>query len=205
MPLTGDFVALRKLERQLQDLSKPGSASQKLIANGVAKSLKELVKQQFLSGVGPYGEWQRTKRGKPALLSRKLASGFKATVIPGGLVIRLSPPESTVTRWLFTHHEGFTFPARAVKGGQTRFFNRSGRLIRHERAMRWVDRDKDGKFQAVFKRGVFRRVTKAHVIGSRQLPERPLWPSHGMSESWADAINKGARDGMDAWYRKATP
>lgn len=126
MPLTGDLRRLRGWALHVQSLGKPNGAKQKAIASAVGKEVRELLKKQFTSGVGPEGPWKRTVRGKPALVSRKLPGDFKTSAVAGGVFVSSRIP------WLRAHHEGHTFPARQA-GGQALFFNKKGRFISGQR------------------------------------------------------------------------
>jgi len=191
MPLTGDFAKLKKLQRNMHDLSKTGGRSQAEVARGVGREVKGVIREQFASGSGPYGAWQQTVRGKPALLSKKLPNDYKATPVPGGVVVMPSR-----AKWLIAHHEGHVFSARSV-GAEQNFltFNRAGRLIKASRAL--------NKKTGAVRRGVFQIFAKAHNVGPRTLPARPIYPEGAIPTKWAVAINAGAAQGMQRWYERS--
>jgi hypothetical protein len=189
MPLTGDFMNIRQFENSLRDLARTGGGSQREIGFQVIKQVRGVLKEEFASGEGPESEWQRTVRGQKALISKKLPQDFFGVIIPGGVFIGSRVP------WLQAHQEGFTFPERQV-AKETHYltFNKKGRLIKKSRTL-----NKKGEV----KRGVYQTFAKAHTVGGRELPARPIYPEGAIPEKWAKAINEGAEIAMTKWYERA--
>jgi hypothetical protein len=190
MPLTGDFSKLKKLKRAMADLGRKDGSAQREVGRQVVREVRGVLREQFAEGTGPYGTWERTKRGRPALVSRKLPQDFRGSTIPGGVKFT-----SRVT-WLRAHHQGHTFPAQQV-AAQSRFltFDKRGRLIRRSR----IFNKKTGQVR----RGVSQTFAREHSIGARVLPRRPIYPDRGMSPRWAQRINAGAAIGMRNWHARA--
>lgn len=181
MGLTGDFGRLARLREAIANLGKPGAAAQFEIARSVIKEVRGVLREQFSKGEGPDGAWQRTARGKPALVSRKLATTFVGAPVNGGAKFRARIP------WLLAHHEGHVFPARS-SAGHVLYRSRKGKLISAKRAAR-------GK-------GAYGTKARAHTVGARVLPARPIYPTRdesAMPAKWAAAINRGARAALEEW------
>ncbi len=71
--LRGDFSALARLERELAELGKPASRIRATVARAAIVHGRDLLKEQFSKGTDPAGaRWKLTKRGRPALVSKKL-------------------------------------------------------------------------------------------------------------------------------------
>ncbi len=189
MGLKGDVAGLKKLRREIEDLANPKGRAQAEIARNVIREVRGVLKQEFAAGEGPYGPWDLTKQGKPALISRKLPQDFKGAVIPGGALFYGRIP------WLIAHHEGHTFPARQVAANKSFLtFNARGRLIKASRAL-------NKKGQA--KRGVTQTFAKAHTVSARTLPPRPIYPTRGMPAKWSGPISRAGLAGMQAWQQRA--
>lgn len=185
MPITGDFAKLKKLSRSLRDMANKTGNTQRDVARATIPKIKKVFAEQFKTGAGPDGPWLQTKRGKQALQSRKLASDFKGRAIPGGVSF-WSP-----VKWIMTHHRGQVFAARhAAARASILRFNGKGRLVTAKRF------EKIKKGRAVFAR--------AHTIGARTLPARPLYPTRSLPSKWAAAINAGALEAMRRWRAAAT-
>lgn len=186
MPLTGDFGKLEKLAQNMRDLAKKDGKAQRAVASATVPKIKQVWREQFKSGVGPEGAWQRTARGKQPLDSRKIGSDFKGVPVSGGVLFK-SP-----VKWLAAHHAGHTFASRSVAARQNILrFNKKGRLVTAKRF------EKATRGRAVFAR--------AHTVGARRLPARPLYPTGGaMPARWARAINDGAAEAMRRWAVGAT-
>jgi hypothetical protein len=189
MPLRGDTSKARALARSLRDLADPSGRAQAEITREVVREVRGVLKEQFAAGVGPYGMWPLTTRGRQALVSRKLPQDFRGEGIPGGARFWSRVP------WLRAHHEGHVFPARAG-GGQSLFFNEGGRLLRLGRLTA----------RGLRTRFVSERVTRGHTIGQRVLPKREIYPDRGVGSSptWSAHLNHAARVGMQRWRDRAT-
>jgi hypothetical protein len=186
--LTGDFAGLRKLGRGMVGLAAPGGAGNDLLLAAVSGEVKGLLKEQFAQGTDPSGDpLELTKRGQPALVSKKLPGAFTSRIDQGA--VRFF---GRVGReWLDAHQLGHSFPPRAG-GGQSLFFNESGHLLR---------------LGALSKRGlrtkfVSERVARQHVVGRRVLPKREMYPAGGLTPRWSDAIERGLVFGMYRWYER---
>jgi hypothetical protein len=158
---------------------------------GIVKSIRGLVRDEFATGVGPYGAWQRTARGKAALVSKKLPQGLTSRADRGQILFVIRVP------WILAHHKGHRFPARSVEANQQFLtFNARGRLIANRRAL-------NKKGQA--RRGVFQTFARAHKVKERILPERPIFPTRlGLPPKWKAGIVDGASVGMANWHKRAT-
>lgn len=209
MGLTGDFDKLARLGANVKRLGQVEGSAQKLIASAAIAQIKVVVREEFAFGRGPYGAWKRTVRGRSALISSKLPTTLRGTIIPGGARFEFR------NDWLRAHHEGHVFPQRNSTG-QSLYF-KSGRLTsaakyakavesytakrvgRHYRAsVRGQKAPKD------LKRNFSSKLLAPHTIGARTLPARPIYPTGSPPQRWADALNTGARLAMLDWYAKAT-
>jgi hypothetical protein len=181
MALTGDFGKLHKLAASIAALGKANGAAQRDTTWEVVKKVRVVLREQFETGSGPYGFWDRTKRGQAALVSNQLDRDFRGQPVPGGAYFFSRLP------WLRTHHEGHTFPSRSVGDRQQVLrFDKKGRL----RSKKSFGRLRRG--HSTFARG--------HSIGQRVLPRREIYPDRGMPDKWAAAINAGAAIGISRWY-----
>lgn len=206
MPLTGDLRRLRGWALHIQSLGKPNGAKQQAIAKAVGYEVRELLKQEFSGGVGPDGEWKRTVRGKPALISRKLPGDFKTSAVAGGVFVSSRIP------WLRAHHEGHTFPARSVAGGRELFFNRKGRfrsrqsfagsqyqarIKMHAIRLKMVGatpaqvRRYQRQLERLALSSGFVAKQRAHSIRARVLPRRRIYPDDMRRGIWGQAIARG--------------
>lgn len=193
MPFTGDFAGLRQLERSIEGMARPGGPGVKLVLGAMRTAIKGLIKQEFATGIGPDGEWQATKRGRPALLSRQLPKTFVAHIKETG--VRFA---SLVKRdWLLAHQLGHTFTVRHVAAEkQFLTFNRKGRLVRNSRAL-----NKKGEVR----RGVHQTFARAHAVGERVLPAREIYPADGgLTSKWGEAIAGAVTAALERWYEHAT-
>jgi hypothetical protein len=191
VPVTGDLAKAKALARNLRDLADPKGRAQQEISREIVREVRGLLREQFAAGVGPYGMWPLTVRGKPALVSRKLPQDFRGEPVPGGVRFWWGGR----ARWIRAHHEGHVFPARQA-GGQSLFFNEKGQLLRLGKL---TVRGLRTKF-------VMERVARAHTVGQRVLPKREIYPDRGVGSSptWAAHVNHGARLGMQRWRERAT-
>jgi hypothetical protein len=187
VPLEGDKRQLGALAQSMRDL-----ATGAPIARELEREVKSLLKEEFAAGVGPYGDWQETKRGKQALLSRKLPQAFKSEFQPNGL--RFSA--KTSRDLLVGHQEGHTFPARQVAANKQFLTFKNGKLVKLSRAL-----NKRGEVR----RGVHQTFAREHTVGERVLPARPIVPrdSEGMPSTWQNACTRGAERGMQRWFEQA--
>lgn len=192
MSLTGNFDGLRQLQRALKNLAKPDSSASQEIGKRVANEVDGVLREQFSTGVGPDGEWQRTKSGRPALVSSRLAAAFRSRFDRGVLRYTAATPRN----WLEAHHEGRTFPARKV-AALSRYlsFNSKGKLVAGRRILK-----KDG----TTKRGTYQRYAAAHTVSQRVLPRRPIYPTGALPSKWSNAIMRGASAGITRWYDRST-
>lgn len=183
MALRGAFGRVDAVSRAMKSLAKPGSTAQAGVIKAVGVALKRQIKKQFATSTGPDDEpWAPRKDGKPSLASKKLASRINLKVAGTGLRGWSRIP------WLEAHQEGHVFPSRRGAAQWLRF-NKKGRLVKAKR----FEKLKRGR--AV--------LGRAHVVGQRVLPARPIRPVGGMTAPWAAAVNAGAREGMRAWYARA--
>lgn len=186
MPLTTPTAKLRRLRSDVASLATPTGAGQRGLLAGVRTSVKQLLVEEFATGTGPDGAaWQKTAKGEPALVSRKLPTAFTATIESGGVRFQGR------VDWLEAHQTGHVF-ARRQGGGQTMIF-RKGKLVSRARAARgwsgpksWTD-----------------VTARAHSIGQRVLPQRQIYPENGLTPRWEDAIGRGLVGGMERWARRA--
>src|SRR6185295_4702811 len=127
MPLTGDFVGLRRLAADVKKL-----ASGEIVLNAAKAEVKGLLREQFQQGIGPDGApLQETKRGKAALVSRKLQNVFQGRIDHGALRFVGKSKRDMLTG----HQEGVTFPARGVAANkQYLTYDKNGRLVKRTRA-----------------------------------------------------------------------
>ena len=175
------------MAREIEKLGKPRSDVRDKIARAVVVEVRGVLREQFGNGTSPDGTpWQVTKRGKPALLSKKLPQDFAGVPTDVGASFFSRVP------WLKAHHDGHVFPART----QVLTFNQKGKLARRSKKVFDIATRKGrhiGKF-------VFDVVAP---IKSRILPERPIYPRARMTEKWGAAVNRGI-ESQQAAFNKAT-
>src|SRR5689334_25438613 len=100
------------------------------MATQVGRNIREELKQEFAEGAGPYGAWQRTVRGRAALVSKKIPYAFTFRVDRGEVQFVGRSPRG----WLKAQHEGHTFPARQVAANRQHLsFNSKGKLVAERR------------------------------------------------------------------------
>jgi hypothetical protein len=190
--LTGNLAALRALRRSLLDLAKPDGRTVKDVGKNVAGEIDEVLREQFATGVGPDGEWDRTRRGRPALVSSKLAAAFRSRLDRGVLRYVARTPRN----WLAAQHEGHVFPARKVAAlSHYMNFNSKGKLVAARRVVR-----KDG----TPKRGSYQRFAAGHTVRERVLPARLLYPTGALPAKWSNAISRGVGAVITRWYERST-
>lgn len=186
MALTGDFAKLRSLQHGFQSLA--SGAERDRLARGIKSSVIGQLKEEFSKGISPDGTaWQQTKRGRPALISRKLPGAFVGQVNSGNVFFRADSTRSL----LVAHQFGATFKARAVGAGkQFLTFDKLGRLVKAKRAL-----NKKGDAR----RGYRQTFARTHNIGARVLPARPIYPEGAMPTPWSDRIQSGVISELMAW------
>lgn len=210
MAFVGDFRNLRNLSERVADLARAGSKARKDISNGVGLAVRYQIQVQFATGTGPDArEWTRTKRGKLALVSRKLPQDFAWRAESAGLIFYSRVP------WLRAHHDGHRFPAHnaaarsaAVDAIGSRFvkFKELRRALRTKNVER-IDSDRGSLWVKKFKNKsklLVRSITiREHAVGARILPARPIYPTGKIPEAWAVAMNRGAQAGFEKWAEHA--
>lgn len=192
MPLTGDYKGLARLKRALVSIAKPDGTGRTELLTPVQGEVKGLISEEFAQGIGPDGNpWKETRRGKPALISRRLPNAFGSRIDRG--IVRFVA--KTTRDLLNAHQKGHEFPARSIKA-QTNFssFNSKGKLVAARRIFK-----KDG----TVRRGGYQRFHAAHSVGKRVLEARAIYPEGTMPLRWEEAIKRGLTGGMERWAAKA--
>lgn len=196
MGLTGDFIGLRRLRRNVESLAQPdGKARVDLLAH-VQTEVTGLLKEEFAKGIGPDGSaWQQTKSGRPALISKKLAGAFSSRIDRG--IVRFTGKSKR--DMLMAHQLGHTFKARKVAADkQFLSFNSKGKLVSARRVL------KGSAFTGVMlRRGASQVFAAAHKIGERVLPARPIYPEGTLPTRWQEGIERGLVVGMEKWHERA--
>lgn len=179
--------ALRQLRSDLGQLAR-GT----LILRGIDRAVKVLLKEEFATGEGPYGKWQPTVRGRQALESRKLATAFKSTIGPNGLRYSAKSKRD----FLQAHQTGHEFPERQRAANQQFLtFNAKGRLTKNGRIL-----NKKGEV----KRGYYQIFARAHTVGMRVLPARPIIPEGAeLPPKWEQTVERGATAAVEKWHERA--
>lgn len=178
MSLTGDFDALKRLERNMAELAQSSGPTQRQLARGVIGEVRNLLREQFTNGTGPDGSpLTPTVSGEPALVSRKLPQAITGSPVDGGAAMSLR------IEWLEAHQHGHTFPPRQVAASAANVRN--------------------GRFVRVGKKASAIRGIRAHVIGPRVLPARPIVPEDGLPQRWVEGVSRGAGVALKAWHEKA--
>jgi len=194
VPLTGDFSGLKKLESAVQKL-----ASKEPVLESMKREVFTLLRDEFKQGSGPDGEtWEPTKRGKPAMVSKKLPFAFGARADRGELRFI----GKTKRDLMSALHAGHVFPPRVAKASALRF-NSKGSLISAAAFRRALDKRPSGK-NPNRKRRYSIRTAAAHTVGERVLPPRPIIPQSGeMPARWQAAVNAGVFRVVAAWAERA--
>jgi hypothetical protein len=192
VPLTGDLAGLRRLRRSVEGLARPDGAGRAELAGQVQGEVKALIAEEFTRGVAPDGStWAPTKRGKPALISRKLPNAFASRIDRG--VVRFIA--KSTRDLLVAHQHGHVFPARQVgEHKQYLSFNSKGKLVAERRIFK-----KDG----TVRRGASQRYAAAHTVRERVLAARQIYPEGTMPLRWQEAIARGLTSGMTRWAAAA--
>lgn len=195
MPLTGDLAGLRKASRSFGAMATAGSAPRIAMLDDVKRQGLLLLKQEFATSTSATGDpFQETVRGKPALLSRSLPYAFDGRVDRDSLrfIGRVSRD------WLDAVQDGHVFKARTVEANrQFLSFNRKGKLVREGRVLK-----KNGELR----KGSHQTFAKAHTIGQRILPPRPMVPatsSGDLPPPWDSAVKAGLAVGFGRWADRA--
>ena len=181
MPITGDLARLSRLAEGMKEYADPESRARLEMAGAVATAVKTLVRAEFSEGIDPSGAaWARTKGGRQALQSKKLAPSVKSYPTATGVLFESRIP------WLQAHQEGHTFPARAAVSREALINPRSGRFISATRAAKM-------KFVLV-------AAPKAHTVKARVLPARPVFPDEtSLPERWQLAAESAVGGVVKAW------
>lgn len=188
MPLAGDLRRLKGWAAHVATLGTPNSAPQRAIAAEVGRAVRGVLKQQFSTGTSPTGQpWQPKVNGKPALISKKLPGDFTTSPVAKGVFTTSRIP------WLRAHHEGHVFPPRQSAGGHSLWFDQNNRVIKMGRLTK----------RALRMTFVRESVVRAHLVGRRVLPARPIYPEGAMPAPWAAALNRGIDAGMLKWRAAA--
>lgn len=192
MPFKSPEARLDALAKDFRGLANPSGFGQRMILGGIRRAiLRGPLREEFRTGIGPDGPWKETVRGKQALESKTLAGAFKAELLAGAVRF-----EGAVRRnWLMAHQLGQRFSTRSVEANkQFLTFNKAGRLIKNSKAL-----NKKGQVR----RGVFQTFAKAHTVGARVLPPRPMIPTGAvLPPSWNAAATAGAEEGLQRWMAK---
>lgn len=208
MPFTGDFAKVKRAARVIQDLSRPGSATQRAAMAPCVPAVKALLDEQFRQGLAPNGSKQPARKdGKPALVSEKLARGAIGVEIRGTELhgFAKSPHLDDI---LETQQKGHVFAPQSstqfrLRGKQAT----AGRLVSKSKFLKRVQDtasyhrpgsdewsytmdDKSGRAQF---RGERRRV----MVGLRVLRARHIRPEGtDLPPRWGRAIGRGLFVGM---------
>jgi archaeosine-15-forming tRNA-guanine transglycosylase len=188
MPFVRRAAALRRLRRGFESIADPEGSGRAVLIGDVQPEVKALLAEEFAKGIAPDGtDWQRTVRGRPALISRRLESAFVSRVDRG--VLRFA---ARSTRNLLTaHQEGHEFPERHIAANKEFLsFNSKGKLVAARRIFR-----KDGSLR----RGAYQRFAAAHTVKARTLPARPIYPEGALPLRWEEAIRRGLTGGLQKW------
>jgi hypothetical protein len=191
MGLTGDRAGIKRLGRSVQSLAHGEEQSNMLGA--IRGEVRALLKDEFTRSVGADGSaLQETVRGRPALVSKKLAGAFTSRIDRGSLRFVGKSKRDLLT----AHQFGATFAERKVAAlKQHLTFDKNGRLIKAKRAL-----NKKGEAR----RGTHQTFARAHTVGQRVLPARPIVPEDTLPERYETAIAKGVAGSLDRWGEKAS-
>jgi hypothetical protein len=183
MGLQAPSEKLQAIQRSMESLAQPDGAAHKTILRGIKQQVQLVLKTQFQTSTDPSGQtYEPTVDGKPALASKKLPSLFQFQ-IEGGFVRGVAKSKRDMMTAL---HEGHIFASRQVAAGQVNRFNAKGKLVSASR----FEKLKRGK--ATF--------SKAHSIGQRVLPPRPIIPEgNELPPLWDSAVRAGVTVGMQWW------
>lgn len=191
MGLTGDFAGLERLRHSLGR-----GQLEAAVLRGIKQQGLVLLKHEFATSTSATGApFEKTVRGKPALVSKKLPQAFEATMAANSVkfVGRVSRD------WLDVLETGHVFEERRVGEKQQYLsFNRRGRLVRESRLF-----NKAGELR----RGVYQTFARAHTVKKRRLPPRPPLPgaeSRDLPLPWDAAVKAGSAIGLGWWTEKVS-
>lgn len=180
MPMIVPEAGLRAVRAGLGKIAEP-------IGTAIRRAGHEQLRKEFRESHDPHGQaWQKRRDGGPALVSKKLPTAFTST--RDGATVRFVGRVHN-REWLDAHDQGHTFGPRKVDGRSVILrYNAKGRLVRAKRF-------------AKLKRGraVF---AKAHSIGKRVLPARPIIPRGALPAEWEKAIGLAVEAGL---HKKLDP
>lgn len=191
MGLTAPLEQLRSLQRGMESLQRPDGAAQRTILRGIKQQVSVLLRSQFQTSTGPSGAaLQPTKRGAPALVSKKLPQAFEFQIEDGAI----RGVGKTKRDLLTALHAGHVFAARHV-GAQKQFLTFSrGKLVKAGRAL-----NKQGQVR----RGIHQTFSQAHTVSERRLPPRPIIPEgNALPPPWDAAVRAGVAVGMQWWVER---
>jgi len=190
MPLTGDFDRLKRIAREMASMARTDGAGQKTLLRGVKQQVTLVLKEEFRTSTDPSGaHWKNTVRGQPAMQSKKLPQAFELELVDGA-VKGVGKSKRDLLEALDQGHE---FAARQVAANkQYLSFNRQGKLVKEGRLF-----NRAGQLR----RGVQQVFARAHAIGKRILPPRPIIPGGGgtLPARWDAAVRAGIAVGMN-WF-----
>ncbi len=196
MPLTAPTAALDKVQRGLTSLAQLDGAGRTTLLKNVRDQVKGLLKNEFATATSPLGStWEKTKRGRQALLSKKLPQAFESRIENGVVAFVAYTPRE----WLLAHQTGHTFAARKVAANKNVLhFNKKGRLVSKKAFKRALDRNLKSKKPQNW--NYSRRWAGAHTIRARVLPARPSIPEgSSLPALWGAAVSAGITQGMAQW------
>ncbi len=212
MPVSGNPYGV--LKKALQQTARDRLAVTKAMAGAV----KLAIKDQFASGVDPYGRPQPAlKNGKESFVSKRLGNAINVTPVADGVegVGELKDNKSGNPRrqWLDAHQQGHTFPARQV-GGSRIAFNARGqrmklkrlgktlgkstkRVTLGERESYWLERKHSSRLLG--------RVTnvRAHTVRERVLKVRLIYPDSDIGARWGGRINTATSEALTKQLERA--
>ena len=196
MPLTADAAGLRRLRKHMASLASGEEGTRVLRAVRAETNL--LLRDQFAKSTGPDGEeWQKTARGRAALVSRKLPFAFQSRVDRGELRYSAKTKRDLLT----AHDQGHIFPARHV--GATKVVrDRKGRRLNANQFRRLLDRRLSAK-RPRRKRAYSIGQVRAHIVRQRVLPARKIVPGTTLPTRWEAAFNAAILRAMAAWADRA--
>lgn len=196
MPLTGDAAGLRRLRKHVASLASGEEGAR--VLRTLRSEVNTLLRDEFTKSTGPDGEtWQKTVRGRPALLSRKLPFAFQSRVDRGELRYSAKTKRDLLT----AHNEGHVFPARHV-GAAKVVRDRKGRRLSANQFRRLLDRRLSAK-RPRRKRAYTVGQVRAHIVRQRVLPQRRIVPGSELPTRWEAAFNAALLRAMASWADRA--
>lgn len=194
MPLTAPTAALAKVSRGLTGLAQVDGPGRMLLLKNVQQNVKALVRNEYASATSPSGAtWQKTVRGKQALLSKKIPNMYESRIERGVIVF----VAYSAREWLLAQQEGRVFSARHVAAKTLVVNKKSGRILSRAAFAKALDKRMNSK---THKRSYTTRQQKSHAIRARILPARPSVPeSSALPALWGAAVSAGVTQGMAQW------